>query len=216
MIIAVIINSNVLCYWSFKQNYSCVDRIFSGFFCALKQRLRTPCHLMLLFDCFTVFSVCILHSWLQGFLNCCGIFFWDKHMFSSSLNRNRVTLGKTADVWVFTFSWLQEHTDVQSQVAYLHWICLLYNFSFPYIISLQVLRLKFNKEIKRQIPNSDMSTISLCAQVSTRSRQNKKTQSLLSCNRKAQRLPDSVPAVHLQFTEYYFPDNPTVSGTIGL
>ncbi|KAF0035760.1 hypothetical protein F2P81_011072 [Scophthalmus maximus] len=48
-------------------------------------------------------------------------------------------------------------------------------------------------------------------QVSTRGRQNKKTQSLLSCNRKAQRLPDAGPAVHLQFTEYYFPDNPTLS-----
>lgn len=56
----------------------------------------------------------------------------------------------------------------------------------------------------------------LCTQVSTRSRQNKKTQSLLSCNRKAQCLPDNVPAVHLQFTEYYFPDNPTVSGIIWL
>uniref|UniRef100_A0A8C2WJY1 Bridge-like lipid transfer protein family member 3A n=1 Tax=Cyclopterus lumpus TaxID=8103 RepID=A0A8C2WJY1_CYCLU len=45
-------------------------------------------------------------------------------------------------------------------------------------------------------------------QVSSRGRQNKKTRSLLSCNRKALRLPDNVPAVHLQFTEYYFPDNP--------
>uniref|UniRef100_A0A3B5M1L5 Bridge-like lipid transfer protein family member 3A n=1 Tax=Xiphophorus couchianus TaxID=32473 RepID=A0A3B5M1L5_9TELE len=44
-------------------------------------------------------------------------------------------------------------------------------------------------------------------QVSTRGRHNKKTHSLISCNRKAQRLPDNVPAVHLQFTEYYFPDN---------
>ncbi|KAK2851678.1 hypothetical protein Q5P01_007954 [Channa striata] len=44
-------------------------------------------------------------------------------------------------------------------------------------------------------------------QVSTRGRHNKKTQSLLSCNRKGLRLPDNVPAVHLQFTEYYFPDN---------
>uniref|UniRef100_A0A8C8E3M8 Bridge-like lipid transfer protein family member 3A n=1 Tax=Oryzias sinensis TaxID=183150 RepID=A0A8C8E3M8_9TELE len=44
-------------------------------------------------------------------------------------------------------------------------------------------------------------------QVSTRARQNKKTNSLLSCNRKLLRLPDNVPAVHLQFTEYYFPDN---------
>ncbi|XP_073326751.1 bridge-like lipid transfer protein family member 3A [Pagrus major] len=48
-------------------------------------------------------------------------------------------------------------------------------------------------------------------QVSTRGRQNKKTQSLLSCNRKALRLPDNVPAIHLQFTEYYFPDNPSLS-----
>ncbi|XP_030589071.1 UHRF1-binding protein 1 isoform X2 [Archocentrus centrarchus] len=47
-------------------------------------------------------------------------------------------------------------------------------------------------------------------QVSTRGRQNKKTQSLLSCNRKAQSLPDNIPAVHLQFTEYYFPDNPSL------
>lgn len=48
--------------------------------------------------------------------------------------------------------------------------------------------------------------------MSTRGRQNKKTQSLLSCNRKALHLPDNVPAVHLQFTEYYFPDNPSLSG----
>ncbi|XP_059189091.1 bridge-like lipid transfer protein family member 3A [Centropristis striata] len=48
-------------------------------------------------------------------------------------------------------------------------------------------------------------------QVSTRGRQNKKTRSFLSCNRKALRLPDNVPAVHLQFTEYYFPDNPSFS-----
>ncbi|CAG6021709.1 unnamed protein product [Menidia menidia] len=47
-------------------------------------------------------------------------------------------------------------------------------------------------------------------QVSTRGRQNKKTHSLISCNRKALRLPDNVPAVHLQFTEYYFPDNPSL------
>ncbi|KAM4563580.1 bridge-like lipid transfer protein family member 3A [Odontesthes bonariensis] len=47
-------------------------------------------------------------------------------------------------------------------------------------------------------------------QVSTRGRQNRKTRSLISCNRKALRLPDNVPAVHLQFTEYYFPDNPSL------
>ncbi|KAM6977224.1 bridge-like lipid transfer protein family member 3A [Aplochiton taeniatus] len=47
-------------------------------------------------------------------------------------------------------------------------------------------------------------------QVSTGGRSKKKTQSLLSCNRKALHLPDNVPAIHLQFTEYYFPDNPGV------
>ncbi|XP_045062955.1 UHRF1-binding protein 1 isoform X1 [Coregonus clupeaformis] len=45
-------------------------------------------------------------------------------------------------------------------------------------------------------------------QVSTGGRHGKKTQSLLSCNRKALNLADSIPAIHLQFTEYYFPDNP--------
>ncbi|KAK6303496.1 hypothetical protein J4Q44_G00259500 [Coregonus suidteri] len=44
-------------------------------------------------------------------------------------------------------------------------------------------------------------------QVSTGGRHSK-TQSLLSCNRKALNLADSIPAIHLQFTEYYFPDNP--------
>uniref|UniRef100_A0A673K9N3 Uncharacterized protein n=1 Tax=Sinocyclocheilus rhinocerous TaxID=307959 RepID=A0A673K9N3_9TELE len=39
-------------------------------------------------------------------------------------------------------------------------------------------------------------------------RHSKRTQSLLSCNRKSLHLPDSTPAIHLQFTEYYFPDNP--------
>ncbi|XP_034028775.1 UHRF1-binding protein 1 [Thalassophryne amazonica] len=48
-------------------------------------------------------------------------------------------------------------------------------------------------------------------QVSTRGRQHKKTQTLISCNRKTLHFPDSVPAVHLQFTEYYFPNNPSVS-----
>uniref|UniRef100_A0A671NGE6 UHRF1-binding protein 1-like n=1 Tax=Sinocyclocheilus anshuiensis TaxID=1608454 RepID=A0A671NGE6_9TELE len=45
-------------------------------------------------------------------------------------------------------------------------------------------------------------------QVSTGGRHSKRTQSLLSCNRKSLHLPDSTPAIHLQFTEYYFPDNP--------
>uniref|UniRef100_A0A673KDA5 Uncharacterized protein n=1 Tax=Sinocyclocheilus rhinocerous TaxID=307959 RepID=A0A673KDA5_9TELE len=44
--------------------------------------------------------------------------------------------------------------------------------------------------------------------VSTGGRHSKRTQSLLSCNRKSLHLPDSTPAIHLQFTEYYFPDNP--------
>ncbi|XP_029012397.1 bridge-like lipid transfer protein family member 3A isoform X2 [Betta splendens] len=48
-------------------------------------------------------------------------------------------------------------------------------------------------------------------QVSTRGRQNKKTQSLFSCTRKAMHLPDNVPAVHLQFTEYYSTDSSTLS-----
>nr|XP_055043584.1 bridge-like lipid transfer protein family member 3A [Misgurnus anguillicaudatus] len=45
-------------------------------------------------------------------------------------------------------------------------------------------------------------------QVSTGGRHSKRTQSLLSCNRKSLHLPDNSPAIHLQFTEYYFPDNP--------
>lgn len=44
-------------------------------------------------------------------------------------------------------------------------------------------------------------------QVSTRGRHNKRTQSFVCCNRKALHLPDNIPAIHLQFTEYYFPDN---------
>lgn len=44
-------------------------------------------------------------------------------------------------------------------------------------------------------------------QVSTRGRQNKRTPSFICCNRKALNLPDNIPAIHLQFTEYYFPDN---------
>uniref|UniRef100_A0A3P8WQW9 Bridge-like lipid transfer protein family member 3A n=1 Tax=Cynoglossus semilaevis TaxID=244447 RepID=A0A3P8WQW9_CYNSE len=59
---------------------------------------------------------------------------------------------------------------------------------------------------------SSVLPLILNPQVSTRGRQNKKTQSLLSCNRKTLQLPDGVPAVHLQFTEYYFSDNPSLSG----
>ncbi|XP_051515700.1 UHRF1-binding protein 1 isoform X3 [Myxocyprinus asiaticus] len=45
-------------------------------------------------------------------------------------------------------------------------------------------------------------------QVSTGGHHSKRTQSFLSCNRKSLHLPDNTPAIHLQFTEYYFPDNP--------
>ncbi|MFT7812926.1 UHRF1-binding protein 1 [Arapaima gigas] len=45
-------------------------------------------------------------------------------------------------------------------------------------------------------------------QVSTGGRHSKKTQSLLSCNRKAFHVGDGIPAIHGQFTEYYLPDNP--------
>ncbi|TRY71448.1 hypothetical protein DNTS_010936 [Danionella cerebrum] len=47
-------------------------------------------------------------------------------------------------------------------------------------------------------------------QVSTGGRHSKKAQSLLSCNRKSIQLPENSPGIHLQFTEYYFPDNPGV------
>ncbi|XP_059396523.1 bridge-like lipid transfer protein family member 3A [Carassius carassius] len=45
-------------------------------------------------------------------------------------------------------------------------------------------------------------------QVSSGGRHSKRAQSLFSCNRKSLHLPDNTPAIHLQFTEYYFPDNP--------
>ncbi|XP_059383250.1 bridge-like lipid transfer protein family member 3A isoform X2 [Carassius carassius] len=45
-------------------------------------------------------------------------------------------------------------------------------------------------------------------QVSTGGRHSKRTQSLFSCNRKSLHLLDNTPAIHLQFTEYYYPDNP--------
>ena len=59
----------------------------------------------------------------------------------------------------------------------------------------------------------DRSPLCVLIQVSTGGRHSKKTQSLLSCNRKALHLADNVPAIHLQFTEYYFPDNPGLPGT---
>ncbi|KAG7323759.1 hypothetical protein KOW79_013461 [Hemibagrus wyckioides] len=42
-------------------------------------------------------------------------------------------------------------------------------------------------------------------QVSTGGRHSKKTQSLLSCNRKVPNMAENTPAIHLQFTEYYVP-----------
>uniref|UniRef100_A0A8I6A3T8 Bridge-like lipid transfer protein family member 3A n=1 Tax=Rattus norvegicus TaxID=10116 RepID=A0A8I6A3T8_RAT len=44
-------------------------------------------------------------------------------------------------------------------------------------------------------------------QVSTAGQPSKKPSTLLSCSRKRHRLPSQVAAIHVQFTEYYFPDN---------
>ncbi|XP_061869358.1 bridge-like lipid transfer protein family member 3A isoform X2 [Colius striatus] len=44
-------------------------------------------------------------------------------------------------------------------------------------------------------------------QVSTAGQQSKKPSTLLSCSRKSFKLPDQVSAIHIEFTEYYFPDN---------
>nr|XP_026652650.1 UHRF1-binding protein 1 [Zonotrichia albicollis] len=49
--------------------------------------------------------------------------------------------------------------------------------------------------------------ISFCFQVSTAGQQSKKPSTLLSCSRKIFKLPDQVSAIHIEFTEYYFPDN---------
>ncbi|KAL2295422.1 hypothetical protein Nmel_017834 [Mimus melanotis] len=43
--------------------------------------------------------------------------------------------------------------------------------------------------------------------VSTAGQQSKKPSTLLSCSRKIFKLPDQVSAIHIEFTEYYFPDN---------
>lgn len=89
--------------------------------------------------------------------------------------------------------------------------------SFSLFIILYWMKLmneKYNPIFWWHVHHSQHSTFNI--QVSTRGRQNKKTQSLLSCNRKALRLPDNVPAIHLQFTEYYFPDNPSLSGNMQL
>ncbi|KFO89630.1 UHRF1-binding protein 1, partial [Buceros rhinoceros silvestris] len=44
-------------------------------------------------------------------------------------------------------------------------------------------------------------------QVSTAGQQSKKPSTLLSSSRKFFKLPDQVSAIHIEFTEYYFPDN---------
>ncbi|XP_015305028.3 bridge-like lipid transfer protein family member 3A isoform X2 [Macaca fascicularis] len=44
-------------------------------------------------------------------------------------------------------------------------------------------------------------------QVSTAGQPSKKPSTLLSCSRKLHNLPTQVSAIHLEFTEYYFPDN---------
>uniref|UniRef100_H3B1B9 Bridge-like lipid transfer protein family member 3A n=1 Tax=Latimeria chalumnae TaxID=7897 RepID=H3B1B9_LATCH len=44
-------------------------------------------------------------------------------------------------------------------------------------------------------------------QVSTPGQQSKKPTALLSCCRKSLRLPENVSAIHIEFTEYYFPDS---------
>ncbi|KAL1771684.1 UHRF1-binding protein 1 [Sigmodon hispidus] len=44
-------------------------------------------------------------------------------------------------------------------------------------------------------------------QVSTAGQPSKKPSTLLSCSRKHHHLPTQVAAIHVQFTEYYFPDN---------
>lgn len=49
-------------------------------------------------------------------------------------------------------------------------------------------------------------------QVSTAGQHSKKPSTLLSCNRKFLNLPDQVSAIHIEFTEYYFPDNQDFPG----
>ncbi|XP_067387540.1 bridge-like lipid transfer protein family member 3A [Emydura macquarii macquarii] len=44
-------------------------------------------------------------------------------------------------------------------------------------------------------------------QVSTAGQQSKKPSTLLSCRRKSINLSDQISAIHIEFTEYYFPDN---------
>uniref|UniRef100_A0A8D0B1D5 Bridge-like lipid transfer protein family member 3A n=1 Tax=Salvator merianae TaxID=96440 RepID=A0A8D0B1D5_SALMN len=48
-------------------------------------------------------------------------------------------------------------------------------------------------------------------QVSTAGQNSKKPSTLLSCRRKLLNLPEQTSAIHIEFTEYYFPDNPDFS-----
>ncbi|XP_042317829.1 UHRF1-binding protein 1 [Sceloporus undulatus] len=45
-------------------------------------------------------------------------------------------------------------------------------------------------------------------QVSTAGQHSKKPSTLLSCRRKSLNIPDQTSAIHIEFTEYYLPDNP--------
>ncbi|XP_072853498.2 bridge-like lipid transfer protein family member 3A [Pogona vitticeps] len=45
-------------------------------------------------------------------------------------------------------------------------------------------------------------------QVSTAGQHSKKPSTLLSCRKKSLNLPDQTSAIHIEFTEYYLPDNP--------
>ncbi|XP_006860621.1 PREDICTED: UHRF1-binding protein 1 [Chrysochloris asiatica] len=48
-------------------------------------------------------------------------------------------------------------------------------------------------------------------QVSTAGQPSKKPSTLLSCSRKLHKLPTQMSAIHIEFTEYYFPDNQELS-----
>lgn len=54
--------------------------------------------------------------------------------------------------------------------------------------------------------------ISVAFQVSTAGQQSKKPSTLLSCRRKLLNLPEHTSAIHIVFTEYYFPDHTTFPG----
>ncbi|KAI4898865.1 hypothetical protein NFI96_024168 [Prochilodus magdalenae] len=64
----------------------------------------------------------------------------------------------------------------------------------------------------RYLYSGKVSTVDTDHKVSTGGRNSKRTQSLLSCNRKSLQLAENTPAIHLQFTEYYFPHSPGTPG----